>query len=184
MFLSSAACRSRAVSRHSGLRQPSKKASPSSMYACTSVRWMHSAAGALAEDLATADDHQRLIARGPTRGRARRLPGGLQRRHDAAVPRRESARAAQHQVQAARQRVADGFVGLATHENGLAERERLETAQVGREPPGQLVAASDDVVLGHRDHELHAHEAHAHMLIASPSAALRAPLIALNRAGM
>ena len=53
----------------------------------------------LAEDLAAADDHQRCIARGPSRGCARRLPGGLQRRHDAAVPGRESARAAQHQVQ-------------------------------------------------------------------------------------
>ena len=56
----------------------------------------------------------------------------------------------------ARQGAADGFPGLAPHDNGLAERQLLEMLQVGGQVPRQLVVAADDAVARHgpdqRDH--------------------------------
>ena len=72
-------------------------------------------------------------------------------------PGEKSAGLAEHQIEPPGQRPADRLVGLAAHEYRLTERQRLEVAQIRGQPPRQLVAAPDDIVLGSRDHDLHAH---------------------------
>ena len=65
-------------------------------------------------------------------------------------------RAAHDEIGTAGQRSADRLVRLAAHEHGLAERERFEAAQIRRQPPRQLIAAPDDIVLRHRNDQFHA----------------------------
>ena len=60
-------------------------------------------------------------------------------------------------VVAAVERLADRLVGLAAHDDGLAERELAEALEVGRHAPGQLAVAADDAVLRHGDDEGYDH---------------------------
>ncbi len=59
--------------------------------------------------------------------------------------------AREHKIEASGQWLADRLESLATHENGFAERNCLETTQVFRQTPRQSVVATDDAVLRHRD---------------------------------
>jgi hypothetical protein len=61
-------------------------------------------------------------------------------------PGEKSADAAQHDVLAPRQCLADGLVGLAAHQHGLADRERFEMPQIRGQVPRQPIAAADDIV--------------------------------------
>jgi len=104
---------------------------------------------ALPVDLRPADDHD--LAAGPPR-----LAGLVEIGDDRAIACREIGGPAQHQIEPSRQCAADRLVGPAAHQHGLTERKRFESAQIPGQPPRQLIAAPDDVVLGHCDDYLHA----------------------------
>ena len=61
--------------------------------------------------------------------------------------------AAYDEVASSGQRTAERLPGLASHQDGVAERERTEMLQVGPEPPRQLVVASDGAVARDRGDE-------------------------------
>lgn len=46
------------------------------------------------------------------------------------------------------QRAAERFEGLAAHEDGMVQRQRLEVGEVFRQPPRQAVFDADDAVFG------------------------------------
>src|SRR5215471_13636796 len=95
-------------------------------------------------DLRAADRDQ-LIARARLR---QRLFHRMDCDHALRIP---AAVARQYEIDASRQRPADGFECLAAHEDRLAERESPEALEVVGQPPGERVVAADDTVLGHGD---------------------------------
>jgi hypothetical protein len=76
--------------------------------------------------------------------------------HDHAVG-REIRIAGDDDIRPARQRLADGIVADAAHDDRLADGERLEAFEVRREPPRQSAVATDDMIPGDGDDERNLH---------------------------
>src|SRR5262249_31033121 len=60
------------------------------------------------------------------------------------------------------ERLADRLVGLAAHDDGLAQGELAEALEVRAQPPRQLAVAAEDAVLGDSHDEGDARLATAH----------------------
>ena len=89
------------------------------------------------------------------------LPRGLDRRVQAGgrhrARRGPAGFAGQHDIGAVLERLADRLIGLAPHDDRLADGERAKMREVGFQPPRQLAVAADDVVFADRgdQHDLH-----------------------------
>src|SRR6185312_525923 len=67
--------------------------------------------------------------------------------------------AREHDGDAARQRAADRFVGLAPHDEVVPHRELLEAREIRGQAPRQAIVDADDAVLGSGDDERAPHTA-------------------------
>jgi hypothetical protein len=47
------------------------------------------------------------------------------------------------------ERLADRIIGLAAHDDRLAQGDLAEALEVGGEPPGQFAIAADEAIFGH-----------------------------------
>jgi len=81
-------------------------------------------------------------------GPSNRRDGFLRRMRDEHTGSREIGPARQNEGRPARQRPADGFERLATHDQRASQSQRFETGEILRNPPREGVPPADDVVGG------------------------------------